>query len=336
MAGAPPDFDPEADPNADPGGAASWRLATADDVGALVDLIRAAYRGPASHERWTSEQHLVGGTRTDARSVRAAIEAERSEMLIVDGADGRPVGCARIADRGDGLVSFGMFAVDPGRQGGGIGRRLVRWAQDAAVDRFGGRVMELEALAQQELLRGWYERLGFAPTGETRAFPSHPEYAIPRRDDLYLIVLAKRLQAADHVSREQARALLARLHAAQNEMYAGGDSEPVRALLTETIEWHVPGDNAIAGHYRGIAQVLDYFRRRRALAGSTFRLHPGELLTGDGDRVAVLVDGTATIEGREHSWSTVGLYRIVEDRIAACWLLPLDPLAFDGIWSERR
>jgi GNAT superfamily N-acetyltransferase len=170
-----------------------WRLATTDDAPALVDLIRAAYRGPASYDRWTSEEHLVGGTRTDAPAVIAAIEADGSAMLIVDGEDGRPAGCCRIVNRGDGLVSFGMLAVDPSRQGGGIGRRIVGWAQDAAVDLLGARTMELEVLAQQEPLRAWYERLGFAPTGETRAFPAHPEYAVPRRDDLVLIVLAQQL-----------------------------------------------------------------------------------------------------------------------------------------------
>jgi ribosomal protein S18 acetylase RimI-like enzyme/ketosteroid isomerase-like protein len=313
---------------------ATWRLATAADAPALVELIRAAYRGPASYERWTSEEHLVGGTRTDEPSVLAALEAEGSRMLIVQGADGRAIGCCRIADRGDGLVTLGMFAVDPGRQGGGIGRRLVGWAQDVAVDLLGARTMELEVLAQQEPLRAWYERLGFAPTGETRAFPAHPEYAVPRRDDLQLIVLAKQLREATGITRERARALLARLHDAQNEMYAGGDPKPLRALLAETIEWHVPGDNAIAGDYHGVEQVLDYFERRRALADSSFRLRPGELLSGDGDRVAVLVDGTATIGGVERSWSTVGLYRIDGDRIAGCWLLPLDPAAFDRIWSR--
>jgi GNAT superfamily N-acetyltransferase len=172
---------------------ATWRLATADAAPALVELIRAAYRGPASYERWTSEEHLVGGTRTDEPSVRAAIEADGSEMLIADGPDGRPIGCCLIAERGGGLVSFGLFAVDPARQGDGVGRRLVGWAQVAAVELFGARMMELEVLAQQRALRGWYERLGFVPTGETRTFPSHPEYAVPRRDDLYMIVLAKPL-----------------------------------------------------------------------------------------------------------------------------------------------
>ena len=127
--------------------------------------------------------------------------------------------------------------------------------------------------------------------------------------------------------------MLRELHAAQNTMYAGGDSEPLRALLTDRIEWHVPGDNAIAGIYRGADQVLDYFTRRRALAAGSFRLQAGELLVGDGDRVAMLVDGTAMIRGTQRFWSTVGLYRIEGDKVAACWLLPLDPVAFDVIWS---
>jgi ribosomal protein S18 acetylase RimI-like enzyme len=162
-------------------------------VPALVALVRAAYRGPSSHDRWTSEEHLVGGTRTDAAMVLAAVESDGARMLIADGAAGRPVGCCKIVDCGDGLASFGMFAVDPASQGSGVGRRLVAWAQTAATQLLGAREMELEVLAQQDALRGWYERLGFAPTGETRAFPSHPVYAVPRRDDLYLVVLAKPL-----------------------------------------------------------------------------------------------------------------------------------------------
>jgi ketosteroid isomerase-like protein len=130
--------------------------------------------------------------------------------------------------------------------------------------------------------------------------------------------------------------ILARLHEAQTDFYGGGDEAPVRALLTEDVEWHVPGRNAIAGEYRGVEAVLEYFTRRRDLANRTFRLHPGEILVGDDCHVAALTDGTATIAGRERRWSTVGLYRIREGRIAACWLLPLDAAAFDAIWSDDR
>jgi hypothetical protein len=63
-------------------------------------------------------------------------------------------------------------------------------------------------------------------------------------------------------------------------------------------------------------------------------MHPRDILTGSGDFVAAVTDGTATIDGAEHRWSTVGLYRLRGDRICACWLLPLDPIAFDAIWSS--
>jgi uncharacterized protein len=123
-----------------------------------------------------------------------------------------------------------------------------------------------------------------------------------------------------------------RLHAAQREFYAGGPDDALRAVLTDDIVWTVPGRNAIAGVYEGVDAVFGYFARRRDLADRTFRMHPGEVLTGDGDHVAVLTDGTAVIDGRERRWSTVGLYRVRDDRIAACWLLPLDAEAFDEIW----
>ena len=136
------------------------------------------------------------------------------------------------------------------------------------------------------------------------------------------------------MDRVAAEALLARLHAAQGEFYAGGADGPLRALLAPDIEWHIPGVNAIAGDYRGIDEVMAYFARRRDHAARSFRMHPGDVLVGEGDRVAVLTDGTATIGGREERWSTVGLYRLAGERIVAgCWLLPLDPAAFDRIWA---
>ncbi len=128
---------------------------------------------------------------------------------------------------------------------------------------------------------------------------------------------------------------LQRLHDVQGAFYAGGPEEPLRALLAEDVTWHVPGENAIAGTYAGREQVMAYFARRRDLARRTLRLHPGEVLTGDGDHVAVLTDGTAVVDGREARWSTVGLYRFDGDRVSACWLLPLDPAAFDAVWAPR-
>ncbi|MGI5228853.1 hotdog domain-containing protein [Actinoallomurus sp. CA-142502] len=137
----------------------------------------------------------------------------------------------------------------------------------------------------------------------------------------------------------EAAALLARLHAAQNDFYGGGGDAALREVLSPEISWHVPGDNAIAGHYEGIEAVLAYFAGRRDLAGRTFRMRPRDLLTGHGAWVASLTDGEAVLGGRQVAWSTVGLYRLSGGRVAECRLLPLDPETFDAVWAdpaERR
>jgi uncharacterized protein len=135
------------------------------------------------------------------------------------------------------------------------------------------------------------------------------------------------------MDRTAATELLSRFHREQNSFYAGDDDGRLRSLLREDVVWHVPGSSPIAGDYHGIDDVLGYFVRRRRIAGNTMRMRPGELLVGDGESVASLTDGTATIGGVSRSWSTVGLYRIADGRIAECWLLPLDPVTFDLAWN---
>ncbi len=135
------------------------------------------------------------------------------------------------------------------------------------------------------------------------------------------------------MNRATAIEILDRLHEAQNEFYGGGSGAALEQLLTPDITWSVPGDNRIAGEYRGQKEVFDYFGRRRDLASNTFQMQRRDVLVGEGTRVAALTDGAATIADVEHRWSTVGLYDIAGDQIAACWLLPLDQRAFDAIWS---
>ena len=133
--------------------------------------------------------------------------------------------------------------------------------------------------------------------------------------------------------RDTAISLLDRVHKAQNEFYAGGPGAAFQQLLAPNITWTVPGDNRIAGTHCGLEQVLDYFRRRRDLVDNTFQMKRRDVLIGDGDRIAALTDGFATIRGVDHRWSTVGLYDVIDRQIAACWLLPLDRRGYDAIWS---
>ena len=135
------------------------------------------------------------------------------------------------------------------------------------------------------------------------------------------------------MNRDAAINLLDRLHKAQNEYYAGGSGAHLEQLLAPHITWTVPGDNSIAGKYQGLEEVFGYFRRRRDLAAHTFQMTRRDVLVGDGNRLAALTDGFATIRDIKHRWSTVGLYDVIDTHLAACWLLPLDQRAFDLIWT---
>jgi uncharacterized protein len=131
--------------------------------------------------------------------------------------------------------------------------------------------------------------------------------------------------------------LVAELHRRQEEMYAGGSIDPVLELLAGDIVWHVLGRSPIAGDHRGVAQVVDYFERRRQLANATMRMRPGEVIF-EGDAVAQFVEGSAVLYGERVSWRTIGTYRVdIGHRwIREVWLVPLDSELFDRIWSNHR
>ncbi|MBV9816828.1 MAG: GNAT family N-acetyltransferase [Solirubrobacterales bacterium] len=167
------------------------RAADGGDVDAVVALARAAYRSPVG---WCSEADLVAGDRTDASAVARLISGPDSLMLVVEGDRGRGlVACCALEDLGRGVARLGMFAVDPERQGGGIGRRLLDEAARVAARGLRAETIELVVLAPQTALLAWYERLGFRRTGEARRFPADPVHARPQRDGLSFVVLMREL-----------------------------------------------------------------------------------------------------------------------------------------------
>jgi uncharacterized protein len=118
---------------------------------------------------------------------------------------------------------------------------------------------------------------------------------------------------------------------AQRAMYLGGDPRAVRELLAPDVVWHVPGASAIAGDHRGRDAVMDYFERRRAIAGGTMTIVSGERLVS-GDVVIQLADGEVERDGERLTWRTVGVYRMEGERVAEAWLVPLESAAFDATW----
>jgi len=168
----------------------AFRTAGAADVPAIVALVESAYRGESGLRGWTTESHLLDGQRTDAADVEALIA--------------RPDSCVLLALRGGTLVAschverqgaagyFGMFAVDPGEQGHGLGKQVLAEAERIAREQWHCRAMRMTVIVQREELIAWYGRRGYRRTGERQPFPyGNERFGIPRRADLCFEVLVK-------------------------------------------------------------------------------------------------------------------------------------------------
>lgn len=170
------------------------RVATIEDVPAIVELVESAYRGDASRAGWTTEADLLDGQRTDVEAVAAAVAALSSLLLLTMDESGRIAACCRLDRRDEDVVCFGMFAVRPQVQRAGIGANLLIEAERYARTELSAELMEMTVIGQRAELIAWYERRGYRRTGETRPFPYGDErFGLPRRDDLHFVVLAKTL-----------------------------------------------------------------------------------------------------------------------------------------------
>ena len=171
----------------------TFRPAESSDVAGLHRLVESAYRGDSAKAGWTHEADLLGGQRTDQGELRDVLADARRVILLAE-VDGVLTGCVQVADQGEGLAYLGLLTVDPARQAGGLGRRLIDAAEAEAVVRFAATRMEMTVIRQRTELIAWYERRGYGRTGATEPFPyQDARFGVPRRDDLAFVELARSL-----------------------------------------------------------------------------------------------------------------------------------------------
>jgi GNAT superfamily N-acetyltransferase len=151
--------------------------AVADDAAqtaGLTSLINGVY-AEAEDGLW-----VEGASRT---TVERVTELVREGKIAVARLAGQIVGCVRIQFLGDGVGEFGMLAVLPSSRGTGVGRDLVRFAEQV-TKRAGCDIMQLEVLVprgwshpSKEFLTDWYTRSGYKLSRIGAIEESYPELA---------------------------------------------------------------------------------------------------------------------------------------------------------------
>jgi GNAT superfamily N-acetyltransferase len=167
--------------------------ASSADVASLVALVNSAYRGESSRRGWTTEEHLVGGQRTDEAAIARDLCTQGQVVLLLR-RDTLLCGCVMLEDKPQRTCYLGLLTVRPDLQGAGIGRRLLSAGEDWAAAHFGSNCVEITVVEQRLELIAWYQRRGYQMTGETRPFPYNDErFGLPKRDDLRFVVLRRRI-----------------------------------------------------------------------------------------------------------------------------------------------
>lgn len=150
------------------------RPATEDDIPTVVRLINAAF---------AVERFFVDQDRIDAAEVARLLRAGRFYLLEQTGA---ALGCVYVELRGE-RGYFGLLSVEPGRQGAGIGRRLVGEVE-AACRAAGCTALDIQVVNLRTELPPLYRKLGFREAG-TKPFPA----SIPTTLPCHFVLMTKPL-----------------------------------------------------------------------------------------------------------------------------------------------
>ena len=114
-------------------------------------------------------------------------------LTLRDEAGGPLLACAWLEPATDGAWYLGMLTVRPDLQDRKLGRTMLETAEAHACS-LGARRIIMTVVQIRDTLIAWYERRGYALTGETRPFPLDDErFGLPQTRELEFVVMEKAL-----------------------------------------------------------------------------------------------------------------------------------------------
>jgi len=141
------------------------RSAVVDDIEAITEVINTAFR--------KAESFFIERDRIDGQSVGALME--KGQFLVAQ-EGGTLTGCVYLERRGE-RAYLGLLSVDPGRQGAGIGSKLMS-AAEQHCRKMGCRFVDLRIVNLRTENHAFYRRRGYLETGR-EPFPAELSTKLP-------------------------------------------------------------------------------------------------------------------------------------------------------------
>lgn len=162
---------------------------------AIVALVNSAYRGQGAQAGWTTEADYIDGQRIDLTSLEQDLADSPEAVLLTlrDAVGGPLLGCVWLEPDVDALDAWylGMLTIRPDLQDRRLGATLLAQAEAHARDR-GAKRIRMTVVHIRDTLIAWYQRRGYALTGETKPFPHGDDrFGKPLRQDLAFVVMEK-------------------------------------------------------------------------------------------------------------------------------------------------
>lgn len=152
--------------------------------------MNAAYRGGGG---WTTEAGLLEGPRIDADGIAALLDRPGSVLLLLE-TEGALAGSVHL-ERREGYAYLGLLAVDPARQAGGAGKRILAAAEAWMASSWGTSQVRMTVLTARTELLAFYGRRGYHRTGRREPFPEKAGAGTPLHINLELEILEKTIHS---------------------------------------------------------------------------------------------------------------------------------------------
>jgi len=157
-----------------------------DDAQDICNLINLAYRGESG---WTKESDIVAGDRTTLSEIESLILNPNAHLMVTT-VDGQIVTCICV-ENADQNAYIGTFAVDPKKQGKGLGRTILSLAEEFAISELKATTLVMAVVSQRPELIAYYIRRGYQQSGRTEEFPTHLNVGTPKVAGLTVDYLIK-------------------------------------------------------------------------------------------------------------------------------------------------